>query len=81
MTTVGVDAVQTTLPHGPDQPPESVLGTELHNMDCQLRESRAVRLSLSGFDHLSRTVGVTHFRLIAGSFIIEFDFHVILEAR
>ena len=23
MTTVDVDAVQTTLPHGPEQPPES----------------------------------------------------------
>ena len=27
VTTVGVKAVQTTLPHGPDKSPENVLGT------------------------------------------------------
>ena len=29
VTTVGMDAVQTTLPHRPDQPPESFLGDHL----------------------------------------------------
>ena len=29
VTTVGVDVVQTTLPHGPDQPPESSLNTDV----------------------------------------------------
>ena len=73
VTTVGVDTVQATLPHGPNKPPENVLGTDLRYLDLQLRALRSVRLLYSDFGHLRRTVGVSDFRL-AGNFVLSSNF-------